>query len=192
MSSPETNNGSTEKKIDSAELESINAEQREILRNSLEQAEKAHESSKGHENAKQAKQIAIEKAEPSKDTSVSNEKSPAEKRTGLITRRHRDESFNRQMKEVQGNLSSSERTFSKIIHNKTIEKTSDALAGTVARPNALLAGSVSAFLFVTAVYLIAKYYGYPLSGFETIGSFILGWIIGLIYDYIRVMASGKK
>lgn len=192
MSSPEINNGSAEKKIDSAELESINAEQREILRNSLEQAEKTHESSREHANVDQAKQIAIEKAEPSKDTSVANEKSPAEKRTGLITHRHRNESFNRQMKEVQSNLSRSERTFSKIIHNKTIEKTSDALAGTVARPNALLAGSVTAFLFVTAVYLIAKYYGYPLSGFETIGSFILGWIIGLIYDYIRVMASGKR
>jgi hypothetical protein len=42
------------------------------------------------------------------------------------------------------------------------------------------------------VYLIAKNLGYVLSGFETIGAFAIGWIIGVLYDYFRVMVTGKK
>jgi high-affinity Fe2+/Pb2+ permease len=79
-----------------------------------------------------------------------------------------------------------------VIHTKVIEKTSDALASTIARPNAMLAGAVTAFIFTLVIYLVAKNYGYQLSGFETIGGFIAGWIVGLLFDYFRVMITGKR
>ena len=58
--------------------------------------------------------------------------------------------------------------------------------------NAILAGSFSAFVCVTAVYVIAKNYGYPLSGFETIAAFIIGWILGQAFDFMRTMITGKR
>ena len=67
-----------------------------------------------------------------------------------------------------------------------------AVGGTIARPNAILSGSVSAFLLTLAVYLVARFNGYPLSGAETIASFIFGWLLGLIYDYLRILLLGKK
>ena len=60
------------------------------------------------------------------------------------------------------------------------------------RPNAILAGAVVAFVLVLAVYLISKFYGYTLSGFETIGAFIVGWVLGILYDFFKVMITGKK
>lgn len=96
------------------------------------------------------------------------------------------------MESISSHLSPKEQSFSRFIHNKKVEKLSDVTGSTVARPNALLAGSIAAFLLVTAVYLVAKYYGYKLSGFETIGAFALGWVLGMIYDYVRLLIGNKK
>ena len=96
------------------------------------------------------------------------------------------------MKEAQAHMSPAGRTFSKLIHTKSIEKASETIGSTVARPNAILTGAVTAFVFSLLLYLIANYNGYPLSGSETIATFIVGWAIGLLFDYIRIMVTGKK
>jgi hypothetical protein len=96
------------------------------------------------------------------------------------------------MDTVGRELSAPERIFSKVIHNKTVETVSDTVGSTVARPNAILSGSVCAFLLVATVYILARYQGYGLSGFETIAAFILGWIIGIVIDFLRIMISGKR
>ncbi len=114
------------------------------------------------------------------------------KRRGSISKKQKEESFKRQMKEIQANEPPINRAFSKVIHNKVVEKTSDIVGATVARPNAILAGAVTAFFLTLIVYVIAKIYGYPLSGFETIAAFIIGWVAGSIFDYLRVVITGKK
>lgn len=191
MSSPEKVSIGPEQKLDTVEMEAINHEQREALRDSLEKAEQDHKLGE-KTSLQEVKNQAVEQAKNAESTAVRIEKSPAEKRTPLITRRHREQSFKKQMEEIQPHLSSSERLFGKVIHNKTIESVSDTTAQTIARPNALLSGSISAFLLVTIVYLLAKHYGYPLSGFETIAAFALGWVLGLIYDYARLLIAGKR
>lgn len=74
------------------------------------------------------------------------------------------------------------RPLSKIIHQPAIEKLSDALSATIARPSAILAGSVTAFVFVSGTYLMALYNGFSLSGSETFIAFAAGWIAGIIFD----------
>jgi len=113
-------------------------------------------------------------------------------RRGPISKKQKEASFKRQMKEIQAQEPVASRAFSKVIHNKVVEKTSDVVGSTVARPNAILAGAVTAFILTLAVYVTAKILGYPLSGFETIGAFIVGWAVGLVYDYLRVVVTGKK
>lgn len=122
------------------------------------------------------------------------EKAPAEKRrdTPAQRRARQKASFNITMKETQAQMPALSRSFSKIIHNKAVEKTSEVVGSTVARPNAILTGSVAAFVLTLGIYLVAKYYGYPLSGFETIAAFIIGWAVGLLFDYLRVMITGKR
>ncbi|HRQ86619.1 MAG TPA: hypothetical protein PLY16_00745 [Candidatus Saccharibacteria bacterium] len=104
----------------------------------------------------------------------------------------KEASFKRQMGRIQTEMKPTERAFSKFIHNKTVEKMSDAVGATIARPNAILSGAIMAFVAVLVVYIVAKNLGYVLSGFETIGAFIVGWIIGVVYDYLRLIITGKK
>lgn len=118
--------------------------------------------------------------------------SPAKKRRGAISKKEKEASFKKHMKQVQSEMSAPERTFSKFIHSKPIERSSEVVGSTIARPNAILAGAVTAFILVLGVYLVSKTLGYTLSGFETIAAFLVGWLIGILYDYFRVMITGKK
>lgn len=108
------------------------------------------------------------------------------------TKKQRESSYKHTMKQIQSEMSAPARTFSKIIHNNVIEKSSEAVGSTLARPNAILAGSLTALILVSSVYVLAKIFGYRLSGFETIGAFALGWALGLIYDYLRFVALGRR
>lgn len=108
------------------------------------------------------------------------------------TKSQKKTEYKKTLKSIQKNMNPAEKTFSKVIHNPVIEKTSDVAGATVARPAALLTGSVSALVITSIVYVIAHHYGYALSGSEWIVTFILGWAIGLIIDWIRVAILGKK
>lgn len=108
------------------------------------------------------------------------------------TKRQRKDSFDATMDQIRSEMGAPARTFSKVIHNKTVERASEAIGSTVARPNAVLAGSTAATVLTLAVFLIAKHYGYRLSGFETIGTFFVGWAFGLIYDYARLMFVTRR
>lgn len=136
--------------------------------------------------AKEAAAKAEKKAKPEVTSVEKRRDTPAQRRAKAKA------SYKATMKETQAQLSAPSRTFSKVIHNPAVEKTSEVVGATVARPNAILAGSLTAFLFTLVIYVVARHYGYPLSGFETIAAFIVGWATGLLIDYLRVMITGKK
>ncbi len=189
--SPERNGLNPERReVNTAELEKAGAEHRERLREDLERAKEHKEDldEARHEALEKASSIEREKKEDDKQREVS----PAEKRKGPIGKAEREASFNATMKEVQSQMSGSSRAFSKVIHNKTVEKISEVAGDTIARPNAILSGAIFAFLLTLAVYLIAKNIGFQLSGFESIGTFLLGWVIGIVYDFLKVMITGRK
>lgn len=83
------------------------------------------------------------------------------------------------------------RLFSKLIHIRAVAAASDILASTVGRPNALLAGAIASFIFTLPLYLLAKNYGYALSGFEPIISFVAGWLAGMISDTVTFILRKK-
>lgn len=117
--------------------------------------------------------------------------SPAARR-GVISKAQKNASYKRTLSHIQSELKPGSRAFSKVIHAKGVEQASEVVGATIARPNAVLAGAVSAFILTLAVYVLAKTLGYQLSGFETIAAFIAGWVIGVVYDYLRVLITGKK
>ena len=109
-----------------------------------------------------------------------------------VTKQTRDAAYNELMKLVRTELNGPSQLFSKVIHTPFVERSSEVIGGTLARPNAVLAGSGTALVLVLSVYLLSRTFGYQLSGFETIGAFLLGWAVGLTYDYVRVMAYGRR
>lgn len=169
-------------------------------------AERSSELAKSLENrveqSPEARAEAVEKAraEANKEALMSKERGGGEKKGGgeptasavrKVTKKEKDVQYKKTLTEIQSQMSTPARAFSKVLHNPVVERTSDVVGSTVARPNAILAGSTTAFLVVAIVYLVTKYFGYVLSGFETIGAFILGWLLGIIIDYLRVLFSGK-
>lgn len=189
MGSPEQLDNKQESKIESVEASS------EQLEKAQDNIEKKAELSQRDSDAvaERAKTEALESAINIESDRNKIDKEPkVSGRRGPISKKQKADSFKRTMKQVQSELPAPKRIFSKVIHNKTIEKVSDVAGSTVARPNAVLSGAVSAFILTLAVYIVAKTIGYRLSGFETIAAFIVGWTIGIIYDYLRILITGKK
>lgn len=153
----------------------------------LESGEKAAEKAR-IEALKSA--ISVEQSSAEKKTRSGGGLAP--RRRGGISKKEKTASYKKHMKQMQAELPAPQRAFSKVIHSPVVEKSSEFIGGTVARPNAILSGAIVAFFLVLVVYVVAKNLGYVLSGFETIGAFIVGWVIGILYDYFKVLVTGKR
>lgn len=167
--------------------ERINQAQQEMLENSSEKSRETKDDI-AHEALEQAKSRETEKVAKKAEREPTAER----RKDGITTKSERAASYKKTMKQVQGELSPIDRAFSKFIHNKAVERVSDAVGATIARPNAILVGSITAFVFTLVIFLVARYYGYPLSGTETIAAFGLGWLVGLLFDYLRLEFTGGK
>lgn len=180
-----------EQQLDAQELEAI---RENALEKKAEQLEKKSIERSAEIDKNDAKREALEKAtssEKQKNLEARRKDTPERKRNQVASKVEREKAYKGIMKDARSQMSAPSRAFSKVIHNAAIEKTSEFIGSTVARPNAILAGSVSAFIIVLGVYLIAHFFGYPLSGAETIIAFVLGWVAGIVYDFLRVMVTGK-
>ena len=184
-------------RIEGAENLGDNAgELQEKLRNKMESERKNYDKQGELENAKHNVERAFEKGHNARGNKTSQPKQtiPAAPKQPIkrATKAQKKAGYKKTLKSIQKEMNPAERTFSKVIHNPVVEATSEVASKTVARPAALLAGSLSALVLTTIIYAVAKYFGYVLSGFEWIATFILGWVIGLIIDWIRVEILGKK
>lgn len=140
----------------------------------------------------EAHEHAVSKQEKEPPRNTAPEDSLERRRKSPATKRQQNEAFTRVMDDARSHMSPAARTFSKVIHNPVVEKTSEVAGSTIARPNAILSGSIGAFIVVLGVLLVARHYGYPLSGAETIVAFAAGWVVGIIYDFLRAMITGGK
>lgn len=163
----------------------------EVERSAAEKLEERAERAVGqqHEGIDEAHREALEQAEASQ--TAETEKPAAPETPRQITKADRTDSYRKTMKKMQSELSPASRTFSKVIHNPAVEKASEAIGSTVARPNLIIAGALGAISSVV-VYFIARHYGYVLSGSETIILFGCGWVIGAIIEYARVGFLNKR
>ena len=162
----------------------------EIERSAAKKLERrAEQAVEQHEKLDNARHEALEQAEASQ--TVETEKPSAPETPRQITKDDRTASYQKTMKKMQSELSPASRTFSKVIHNPAVEKASEAIGSTVARPNLIIAGALGAIASVI-VYFVARHYGYVLSGSETIILFGCGWVIGAIIEYARVGFLNKR
>ena len=184
------NDSSVEKlEIDQGQID----KQNEALRNKLERERRPDNRAERLESAKHeiAEQFKGEKQ--GNITHQPKQSAPATKTPiKKATKQAKDAAFKKTMKSIQKDMNPVERTFSKFIHNPVVEKTSEVAGKTVARPAAMLSGSLTALILVSIVYAVAHHYGYLLSGFEWIATFLIGWIIGLIIDWVRVGLLGRR
>lgn len=171
---------------------------RDRLRDDLErQAERSRKMNKNErlDRARHEVESVVHETEQSileRRQAEGESKSLAARRAHGITSQERDMAFSSTINQARSHMSSPARQFSKFIHTKPVEAASEALEKTIARPNSLLYGSMFAFLLTLGVYLTAKHFGYALSGFESIGAFIVGWVLGIIIDYAQLIVRKRR
>jgi cation transport ATPase len=152
----------------------------EALKNKYEReltkAEKEHGSNEELEKIREK----IEHQAPLKQEKSHTEKeNPAHSHPVIINKQLKDMAFSRSMTRTRKKLSRSSRAFSKVIHNSTIDKSSEFVGKTVARPSGMLTGAFLAFIGTSALLWITRHYGYTYNYLVVIILFVGGMLLGL-------------
>jgi hypothetical protein len=156
------------------ELEQARREKLEELRHNVEA-----QPDNSKERAEAAREI-IHKHEPVPEEPVATPEDQAPK-SRLPFLDHKL-NYTETLASVQRRLTPVSRSFSKVIHTPAIDKTSEALEKTIARPSVTLGATWTALIVGGLFYLIARRYGYMLSGSELLFSFLVGALIGLALE----------
>lgn len=93
--------------------------------------------------------------------------------------------LNQTLKSIRHKMPVHERSFSKVIHNPTVDTISTGLGATVARPSALLAGGIFSVVGSLAVLFICRYYGYEYNFLIGLACFVGGFCLGIFYDTVH-------
>lgn len=168
--SPEMHAVTTEKL--SNEGEKLSNEVNERAKNSIEN------SLKRAENARNA--IENQALFSKETTGVLAEKSDADTtEVRWWSSELKSQTLDRTLSRVRRRLSKPERSFSKVVHQKSVEAVSDATGKTIARPSGILVGGICAFIGSLIAYLVARRVGGELSPSIGIVLFAGGFIIGI-------------
>lgn len=108
------------------------------------------------------------------------------------SRAARDDAFRGAMKSVRAQLSPTQRTFSKFVHAKPVEITSELLEETIFRPSFLWGGVVGGIIFGLTIYIFARIYNFSLSGAEFIFGLFAGGVVGLIFEWLLGHKKTRK
>lgn len=107
----------------------------------------------------------------------------------------RAQSFTTSLHHIQRSLPVTTRMVSSLIHQSAIEKVSEIIGKTIARPSGLIGAAITAAFGTLAFYTVARFAGFSLTGSETPLLLGLGFVIGVLaeisYKVIRYL-FGKK
>lgn len=110
----------------------------------------------------------------------------------ILGKKQKQSAFDRTMEQVYTYTAPAQQHMSRFLHLRILERALDLIGSTFARPVPLIAGSMSVVVVVGGMYVIAKQYGYTLSGSEPLFAFGFGWLAGIIVDYTRLLVRGKR
>lgn len=102
------------------------------------------------------------------------------------------DAYKRTVRKVRSNLNATERTFSKVIHHRTIEPVSEIGSKTIARPSGILGGALTALVGSSIVLLMSKHYGfqYNLSVFVIL--LTVGFVAGISIELLLRILHRKR
>lgn len=108
--------------------------------------------------------------------SLHTERSP---HPALVGKHLKDTSYNRTMLRVQKKLSMPQRYFSKVVHHPAVDKPSEVIGKSLARPSSMLGGSLAALISTLLLYWLVRHFGYEYNFLIAILVFMLGAVVGL-------------
>jgi len=111
------------------------------------------------------------------------------------TKKDKSHAFETTMHHTRSKMNTSEKMFSKIIHQPAVEKISDIAGATITRPSGIAGATIASFIGLASVYGIARFVGFSLSGSEMPLLLLIGFVIGIlcewVYKSIRSLIASK-
>jgi hypothetical protein len=156
-----------------AELEAARAERLDDLRSNPENTP-----DNAHERAQEAREV-INKVEPKPEEPAAVESTPREPVLPFLNHKL---NYVQTLASVQRRLNPVSRSFSRVIHAPAIEKASEVLEETIARPSITVGATWTALILGSIFYFTARHYGFALSGSEITLSFVVGAVLGLVLE----------
>ncbi len=172
-------NGSHEQ--NSGEKLNLESESRKNLEAIHKKAEQSQEMTEKH--VEQAKSKVEKQAISGKEYSVGEREKPTGHSTSHVSHKAlKADSFKKTMSHARQKLPKSERTFSKLIHNKKVEAVSEVSSKTIARPSGILGGGIFALTGSILLLYMAKHYGFEYNFIVFILFFVGGFFIGSLVE----------
>jgi len=100
--------------------------------------------------------------------------------------------WTRQMTRTRKRLRAPDRAFSRVIHSPIVDKPSELIGKTIARPQGMLWGSVIAFIGTSALLWATNYYGYQFNYLLVILLFLGGSLLGLAIEGLTYALRKNK
>lgn len=122
-----------------------------------------------------------EKAKSSKDIRVEDQPEAAKQEFGAYAEL-KGQTYTQTLKRVQQRLSKPERTMSKVMHNKTVEKVSDGLGKTAARPSGILGGGIVSLIGSFVLLYMSKKYGFEYNFLVFFVLLVGGFGLGVLLE----------
>jgi len=98
--------------------------------------------------------------------------------------------WSRQMTRTRKRLNDS--AFSKVIHNPVVDKPSELIGKTIARPQGMLWGSIIAFIGTSALLWTTNHYGYEFNYLLVVLLFIGGSLIGTAVEGLTYLTRKNR
>lgn len=151
----------------------------EALRSKHEREPTKAEKEHGSEQQLEAIRKTVEKQAPFAHELPQKENEHTNQHPAVVNKHIKDMAFSRSMTRTRKKLSPPSRAFSKIIHTSVVDKSSEFVGKTVARPSSMLAGAFVAFVGTSALLWVTRYYGYTYNYLLVILLFVGGAIAGV-------------
>ena len=100
-----------------------------------------------------------------------------------ITKHLKNDSYKHTLKKIRSNLSAPDRALSKVVHQPAVEKVSNGLAKTVARPSAFFGGSLGALIGSAVLVYMSRHYGFTYNYAAIFVAFAIGFTVALVIEF---------
>ncbi len=162
----------------------------EAIRDASDKLKNVHEkeltkAEKDHGDAQQVEQLrqTAEKHAPlSQELSRTEKENTHQQHPVYVNKQLKETAYSRTLTRVQKRLSAPSRVFSKVVHSKALDKPSEVVGNTVARPSSMLGGALLAFVGTSILLWVTRRYGYEYNYLAVILLFIGGMAAGLLAE----------
>ncbi len=158
-----------------------------------QESEAALSPEKARENLETIRHEVAKKATSKEDITIGTpENEKIDSSQPLIDKELKGVMLSRTISRIQKQLKPVERTFSKVIHNKPIDKISSVSEKTIARPYGFLGGAIFAFIGSVFSTFISKQFGLSYNLILFLMLFILGYIVTSFFEgLVRLFQRAK-